>query len=347
MNQTQAQERAIVAIGVFDGVHLGHQVLLRRVRHEADRQGCRAGVVTFDPPPYGLLSGDPAPLEITPLQEKSALLTELGIDRVLVLPFTRQLAGLPPQRFVDEVLLGAFNLVGVVIGHDFRFGLNRSGDGGLLRALGAARGFSVEIVAPVELGGSRISSTRLRHCIANGRVEEAAELTGRLLAIEGQVGRGQGLGARALVPTANLQVDPRQLLPGPGVYAVEVLTRQAWFAGVANVGRSPTLGTGHDRLVEVHLLDFQGDLHGARLRVGFVAWLRGEKTFPDLAALRAAIAADIQVARERLGPRWGSPPRPRLRRDRDRVPEQRPAHARPGPPGRAQRQNPLAAPDAL
>jgi riboflavin kinase / FMN adenylyltransferase len=305
MNQTQARDRAVVAIGIFDGVHKGHQELFARVRRAADREGSRSGVATFDPPPYGLLSGNPAPLEITPLREKIILLAELGIDRVLVVPFTRPMAGLPPERFVDEVLLSEFDLAGVVVGHDFRFGANRSGDSDLLRALGAARGFPVEVVAPVEQGGTRVSSTRLRESIASGRVEEAAGLTGRVFTIAGRVVRGRGLGTRQLVPTANLEVDPRQLLPGPGVYAVEVQTPSGRFAGAANVGRTPTLDAGHDRLIEVHLLDFEGDLLDALLSVGFLARLREEKTFSGLKALRAAIAQDIQAVRERLGRRPG------------------------------------------
>ncbi len=333
MNLKHQKDRAVIAIGVFDGVHRGHQVLFERVRRTAVRADCLAGVVTFDPPPYALLSGDPTPLEITPLREKAALLAELGIERMLVLPFTRSLAALSPERFVDDVLLQELDLEGVVVGHDFRFGAHRAGDGELLRALGAARGFTVEIVAPVERGGSRVSSTRLRHCIAGGRVEEAAELAGRVLAVEGRVGRGQGLGARELVPTANVEVDPRQLLPAPGVYAVEVSGRAGWFGGAASVGRAPTLGTGHDRLVEVHLLDFEGDLRGVELRVGFVARLREIRAFRDLAELRAAIADDIRAARERLGLRPGG--------------RTRPGGDRRGRAERSRGQNRLAAPGSL
>ncbi len=299
MAKKRDRTRAVVAIGVFDGLHRGHQLLLRRVCELAAGADCVAGLVTFDPPPFAFFAGDPAPLEITPLPEKTALLAELGLTRLMVLPFEPALAGLPATAFVDEVLLREFELVAVVVGHDFRFGAGRAGDGDLLRDLGRTRGFTVEIIGPVMIDGQRVSSTKLRQDITEGRVAAAAHLMGRPLCIEGRVGCGQGLGSRELVPTANLETSPRQLLPGGGVYAVEVATPLGTFGGAAHVGPAPTTGAGHERLVEVHLIDFKGDLRGMTLRVAFLDWLRAHRAFADLGSLRVAIAADIQAARDR------------------------------------------------
>lgn len=294
--------RVVAAIGVFDGIHLGHQVLLKRVRESAAREGVLTGAITFDPPPLALLARCSEPFQVTPPREKLGLLAEMGIQRLLLLRFTRQLAALPPRRFLENILLHEFDLTGIVIGHDFRFGARREGDVRLLRSVGTERGFWVEEVAAVEEAGERVSSTRLREYIRLGRVSKAARLLGRVLTVEGEVVAGSGVGGRLLMPTANLEVEPSQLLPAVGVYVIEAQVGGARFAGVANVGPAPTLGTGHDRLIEVHLLDYEGNLRGRRIRVGFLEWLREGKRFPNLQSLRAAIGADIDAARRRLAP---------------------------------------------
>ncbi len=297
---TKPNQRVVAAIGVFDGLHKGHQELFRRARAGALRVGGLSAAVTFDPPPYAVLSDDPDPLQITPMREKTALLTQLGLDRLLVLPFDRRFAALAPRAFVEQVLLGAFDLAGVVVGHDFRFGARREGDVPYLRALGERHGFWVDEVSPVVVDGRRVSSTLVREAIQQGRVAEATALMGRPFEVEGRVVRGHGIGGRLLVPTANLELEPQQLVPAPGVYLVRVQTPGARLPGVANVGPAPTVGTGHDRLIEVHLLDFSADLRDQSLRVAFEAWLREEKRFADLDSLREAIAQDIRAARRRL-----------------------------------------------
>ncbi len=294
--------RAVAALGVFDGVHRGHQALIDRVRVGARREAADPVVVTFDPPPARLFSTEPlGAFEITPCREKVRLLRALGVVRVLVLPFTRELASRTARGFVEDVLLREFDLAGVVVGHDFGFGANRQGNPELLRILGRRLGFWVEVVAPVTLRGERVSSTRIRALLRAGRVREAAARLGRELSIAGRVGSGQGLGKRELVPTANLDIDPDQILPAAGVYRVWArLGDHPRWPGVANVGPVPTLGTGHDRLVEVHIFDFDNDLHGQDLQVEFIDWMRAEQRFPDLESLRTAISEDLRRARKQF-----------------------------------------------
>jgi riboflavin kinase/FMN adenylyltransferase len=299
MEQSRGK-RVVTAIGVFDGIHLGHQVLIERTMQAARGAGADAAVVTFDPPPVAFFAPPDEPFQITPRREKTALLEALGIERVWVLPFTAELAAHTARQFVTRILQTEVDLAGVVIGHDFSFGAHREGSARMMRALGSELGFSVEVVDPVEVAGRRVSSTRIRTCIRCGAVEQAARLLGRLMSVTGRVGAGTGIGGDRLVPTANLEVPPDQLLPPRGVYAVVVEAEGERFAGVANLGAAPTLGTGHARLLEVHLLDYRGDLRGKELRVGFAEWLRETRRFADLERLRGAIEADIRAVRKRL-----------------------------------------------
>lgn len=296
---TQDAQPVVAALGVFDGVHLGHQLLLDRVSRGAEREGALRGVVTFDPPPAIVLSSKPlGAIEITPWPEKRDILAALGVERLLLLRFTREFARLSAEGFLKDVLLAELPLAGVVVGHDFTFGAGRRGDPALLERYGRDHGFWVEVISPVVREGARVSSTRIRTFLRAGRVREAAALMGRPLAFEGLVGPGQGVGSRELVPTANLEISAAQLLPAPGVYRVWAdLPGGDRRRAVANVGPVPTLGTGHARLVEVHILDYRGDLRDQTLRVGFLDWIREERTFPDLASLREAIEEDIRGAR--------------------------------------------------
>ncbi len=296
---TPDAQPVVAALGVFDGVHLGHQMLLDHVSRGAQREGALRGVVTFDPPPAIVLSPEPlGAIEITPWPEKHDILEEIGIERLLLLRFTREFASLSAEAFLKDILLAQLPLAGVVVGHDFSFGAGRRGDPAMLERTGREHGFWVEVIPPVVHAGARVSSTQIRDHLRAGQVREAAALMGRPLAFGGVVGAGQGLGSRELVPTANLEISAAQLLPAPGVYRVwaEVPGGDRRRA-VANVGPVPTLGTGHARLVEVHILDYEGELRGKVLRVGFLDRIREERTFPDLATLRAAIEDDIRGAR--------------------------------------------------
>ncbi|MCK4304850.1 MAG: riboflavin biosynthesis protein RibF [Candidatus Eisenbacteria sp.] len=293
--------RMVAAIGGFDGVHLGHQALLRRVTQAAAREGALPGVVTFDPLPLQVLTPEDESLLLTLSREKTSLLAEFGIQRILLLQFTRQMAALSAREFLKQVVLRELDPVSLVVGHDFRFGADRQGDVAMLRSAGCDLGFRVEEVAAVCQGGMRISSTSIREQIRQGRVSEATRLLGHALVVEGRVVPGRGIGGRCLVPTANMEVDSDQLLPAPGVYLVEAEIDEGRFTGVVNRGQAPTLGTGHDRLTEVHLLDYQGDLLGRTIRISFLEWLREARRFPDLASLKRAIQGDLLAARHRFG----------------------------------------------
>ena len=291
-------ERAIATIGVFDGVHLGHRALLDTVQQAAREARGVAAAVTFRPPPDAILRPRAPVAEITPWAAKRTLLLRSGIARLLALRFSRALASLPPEAFVDQVLLREFDLAGLVIGYDFRFGAKGAGDAALLRRLGRRHGFRVHRVPAVLYEGRPISSTRIREAVRRGAVARAGAMLGRDFAVGGRVVSGRGLGKRLLVPTANLLPAPTQLLPGPGVYLTRVRRRGRAWAGVAQVGPSPTLVGGSQAPIEVHLLDFEGELRGCRLAVEFLEKRRETRRFPSLRQLREAVDRDIRWARK-------------------------------------------------
>ena len=287
--------RLVAAIGVFDGVHRGHQRLLDRVIKEARKADAQSCVITFDPPPLAIINPSPAAFQITLLREKQALLAEIGIQRLLLLTVTPEFLALSAAQFIDRVLIRELNPVGIVIGHDFRFGAAGAGSSRELREAGDQHHFWVEELPPVKLKDRRISSTLIRELIGRGRIEEVAEYLGRLPVLSGRVGTGEGIGSRELVPTANLRFDPAQLLPAPGVYRVESRIDGIRYLGVANVGDNPTFGTGDERLIEVHFIDFKGDLVDRELQIQFHGWIREKETYETVEELRNAIASDIEI----------------------------------------------------
>jgi riboflavin kinase/FMN adenylyltransferase len=304
------QARVVATIGAFDGLHRGHQLLIARVRERARTESARPVLVTFDPHPDAVLRDPPLAGELTPRDEKAARLRALGISEAVVLPFDRELAQREPEDFVESQLLARFDLVGLVIGYDFRFGRRGAGDGEQLIAIGRRKGFWVESHAPVCWAEGPISSTRIRAALAEGDVESAATMLGRPYAVAGQVTSGRGLGSRELVPTANIAPPPGKLLPATGVYLVESGGDVPVRGGVAHVGPAPTVGRAEVHCIEAHLFDLRADLCGRTLEVGFLERLRGGTQFPDLDALRAAIGADIEKARNRLAVRRGAAGRP-------------------------------------
>lgn len=307
---------AVATIGVFDGVHRGHQALLARVVAAARRIGGQAVVVTFHRHPLAVLAPDRCPPAVLGPDERAALLQSYGIDAVIGLEFDAQVAGLSAREFLEQVVAPRYDLKVLVIGPDFAMGRGRAGDSSALAELGQELGFTVEIVSPVAgQAGERISSTELRNAIRAGDLTAAREQLGRDLEIRGRVvtgaGRGRGLGA----PTANLEVDPIRLLPGDGVYAALVRVEEPGKGpsrerpAVVNIGLAPTFG-GSERRVEVHLLDLDQDLLDSVLTVRLLARLRGEIRFPDPAALKAQIAADIARARVLIAERLAFEERP-------------------------------------
>jgi riboflavin kinase/FMN adenylyltransferase len=292
----------VIAPGNHDGVHLGHRALIRSARAYAHSHGLETCALTFDPHPAAVVDASRGKAMLTQVPRRQELLRSAGADRVRVQNFTPEFAALSPEAFVEALL--AKGARALVVGPDFRFGSGRAGDVDLLHRLARERGFDVLIEPPVVLDGQRVSSTAIRETLCAGDVLHASQLLGRLHELTGQVVRGDQRGRTIGFPTANL--DPEPVLPPlDGVYAVRAhvlgavgAKARALYDGVANLGTRPTFAAG--RSLEVHLFDFDRDIYGAQLRVGFVARVRGEQRFSGLPELRAQIARDCDSAREAL-----------------------------------------------
>jgi riboflavin kinase/FMN adenylyltransferase len=286
----------VVTIGNFDGVHRGHQGVLARLRQRAAEAGLPCSVVIFEPQPREFFRPGQAPARLSSLREKLELLAAEGVDRVLCLTFNQRLRELSADAFIQRVLVEGLGVQHLEVGDDFRFGCDRAGDFALLQAAGAREGFSVEALHTIAEDGERISSTRVREALAAADFAQAARLLGRPWTVSGRVEHGQKLGRQLGVPTANLRLN-RLRPPLSGVFTVSVQYAGQQLAGVANIGVRPSVaGDGRPHL-EVHLLDFSGDLYGRRLVVQFHHKLRDEQRFASLEALKSAIAADIAAAR--------------------------------------------------
>lgn len=290
---------ATLTIGNFDGVHLGHQALIRRTCAVARAHGQRCLVLTFWPHPRAVLGSGQAPPPLTSRAERRRRILALGVDELLELPFTPDLAITAPEDFVRQRLI-PLNVRHLLIGHDFSLGRGRSGGPDVLRALGERYGFAVEQLAPVRHLGGIVSSSRIRRCVAEGDVETAAALLGTWHSGEGPIAHGMGRGTGLGFPTANMAL-PDTLLPPPGVYAT--LARVDDLAGVwqtvTNIGHNPTFD-GTRLSVESFLLDAHGDFYGRMLRLEFVARLREERRFAGPDELRQQIAQDVTCARRLL-----------------------------------------------
>jgi riboflavin kinase/FMN adenylyltransferase len=288
----------VLSVGNYDGLHLGHRHLLARLVEQAQSMGAPACVYTFDPPPRVVLAPQQHQPRIQSWPDKVRILGELGIDQVIVERFSRSFAQHPPQWFAEEVLGRRIQPSAMVLGYDFRFGRARAGDIHTLRFL--LPDLDIQQVEALEVGGQVVSSSAIRRLVAAGKVDKAAELLGLEHRIRGVVVDGDKRGRTIGVPTANLETDA-QLLPANGVYAVRArVDGGPWRDGVANLGQRPTFD-GVRFLIEVHLLDFSGDLYGRELEVGFFSRLRGEQRFDGSEALVAQIRADVAAARESLG----------------------------------------------
>ena len=284
-----------LALGVFDGVHLGHQAVIAAARQRAGALGGSCGVVTFDPHPIRVLAPERAPRQLlASLEHKARLLGRLDMAFLLALEFNRALAEMSAEEFL-QWLVGETNIATLAVGEDWRFGKDRVGDVALLRKAGVARGFEVVSVAPVMHDGERISSTRIRQTIRDGAMNRAAEMLGRSYSVEGRVAEGRQLGRTLGFPTANVVLGEEQL-PPDGVWAVRGFLEEQSWNGVANLGNRPTVD-GANHTLEVHLFDYSGDLYGTLLEVEFVHHLRDERKFASLDELRAQISVDSEMAR--------------------------------------------------
>lgn len=284
-----------VTVGVFDGVHIGHRRVLSDLVESARMEGLLPAVLTFDPHPLQFLAPERAPLMLTSVDQRMEQFRILGLEVGGVLHFP-DIRELPATEFAADVLAGALRARRVVVGADFRFGRDRSGDAALLEEVGKESGFEVGVVDMFGHLDGVVSSTRIRALLNQGEVEAAAALLARPYELTGKVIEGDGRGRTIGVPTANIDVGPATLIPANGVYATRVATGNAQHRGVVNVGTRPTFA-GHERRVEAHLLDFDGDLYGQHLAISFTGRIRAEQKFESIEALKAQIDDDIARAR--------------------------------------------------
>ena len=298
-----------VTVGSFDGVHLGHEAVLREIARRAEAAGRASVLVTFEPHPLEVVNPQAAPPLLTTAVERREILAQLPLDYVLFLRFDRRLASLTPEEFVDRVLLERCQMRELVIGHDHGFGRGRSGDVETLRRLGAERRFDVDVVEVVDVGEQNVSSSRIRRAVAGGDLATAARMLGRPYQVSGRVGQGERRGRLIGVPTINLvDVPPQKLLPPDGVYAVRVEWRGGHAGGMMNQGPKPTFQDGR-RTLEAHLFDFDADLYGEWVRVEWVERLRDVKRFASVEALQQQLERDRARAREVLAAAGPAPNR--------------------------------------
>lgn len=288
----------VATIGVFDGLHVGHQRILTRVVNEARRQGLQSLVFSFEPTPQEILSPRP-PARLMRFREKAAALAEFGIDRLFCPPFGTGLERLAPEEFIERLLVQTLAVRHLVVGDDFRFGHGRAGTVEQLRAGGQRFGFGVEQVGSVVDDGVRVSSTAIRAALAVGDMAVARRWLGRWYRMCGRVVGGQRLGRQLGYPTANVNLH-RRLSPLAGIFAVRVRTGDSGLLdGVASIGTRPTVA-GREPLLEVHIFDFHRDIYGRYIEVEFIAKLRDEQHFPDLDSLRRQMDLDAAGARRLL-----------------------------------------------
>jgi riboflavin kinase/FMN adenylyltransferase len=288
-------KETLLAIGVFDGVHLGHKRLLSRLTELARRESLLSGVVTFHPHPREVLLHAPDLVYLTTIDEKVDLLRKEGVGAVITLSFTPELAQLTARSFVT-LLKKHLRMRGMVIGPDFALGRGRQGDVDTLRTLGQELNFSVTVIPEVKINGDVISSTTIRNALTAGDMKQVNRLLGRAYSLQGEVTTGAGRGAGLGFPTANLTVDPRKTLPPEGVYVTWAYLDGQPYQSMTNIGRRLTFGE-NELIVEVLLMDYKDNLYGRRLKIDIIERLRDEKRFNNVDELKKQIAADVEQGR--------------------------------------------------
>ncbi|MGD2127293.1 MAG: bifunctional riboflavin kinase/FAD synthetase [Desulfobacteraceae bacterium] len=290
-------DNPVLTIGNFDGVHKGHLTLFEKVKERAKAIGGQSAVMTFEPHPTKVMKPGNGPPLITPTGQKLELIRRSGIEIILCVPFTRQFAAISAEDFVKDILVDKIGIKEIVVGYDYTFGHNREGNISLLRQMGDHLGFTVQLVGPVHVDHTLVSSTSIRNLIQDGKLSEAKKFLGRDYQIQGTVIRGRNRGGRLLgYPTANLKLIS-ELFPKEGVYAVTIIIDGKTYNGITNIGYNPTFGNNALSL-ETHVLDFNGDLLGKTIKVNFLERLRDEKSFDNVKALSDQIAQDIERARK-------------------------------------------------
>jgi riboflavin kinase / FMN adenylyltransferase len=299
VNQLNVPERKVsLAIGVFDGVHLGHQQIIRQTINDARQHEAVALIVTFDKHPSAIVAPDRVPPQIYSRSQKIRAIAALGADTLLEIPFTREFSQQTGDTFIRGLVSALGKIQSICVGADFVFGHRRSGDVPLLHRLGAELQFQIHGLAAIALDAQTVSSTRIREAIRAGDFDAASQMLGRAYSLAGPVVRGAELGRQLGFPTANLDTSSR-LLPPNGVYAAHAQLGKTIYRAAINIGIRPTVsGPGPAPRVEVHLLDFSGEIYSQELEITFVAKLRDEQKFPSVAALRDQIQKDVAAARE-------------------------------------------------
>ncbi len=294
----RAARGAVLAIGNFDGVHRGHQVLLDKVRQIAKAAGARAGVLAFEPHPRTLFQPDRPHFRLTTINQRIALFQKFGMDQAVVLPFDRKLASLTAEDFIERILVAGLGIKHAVVGYDFHFGKDRGGSPASLASAGKEMGFGVTIIEPVAEDGEVVSSSAVRAELAQGDVEGAAELLGHAWRVSGEVKGGAHRGTGMGYPTANIGLSPGTAL-AHGIYAVTVHVGSKTYDGAAYLGTRPTFDNG-DAVLETFLLDFDGNLYGKTIELEFVGFVRADRKFDSVEALVAQMDKDVAKAREML-----------------------------------------------
>lgn len=297
----QPVPHTVATIGTFDGVHIGHKVILNKIIEEARARDGNSLLISFHPHPRLVLFPENNPLRLLhSLEEKISMLADLGLDRLLLLPFTKDFSRTSSKVFIQEILVGKVKMDQIVIGYDHRFGKNRGGGIGELRSYSEEMKFGVEEIPPQAIDDANVSSTKIRKALQEGAIKTATKFLGYDYGFDGRVVHGEKQGRLLGYPTANMEpLDERKLIPADGIYFVRVNAQDQWHYGMMSIGVKPTMGE-FERSHEVHLFDFEGDLYDQVIRVEFLEWIRGELKFDSLDELIAAIKGDEAFCRDRI-----------------------------------------------
>ncbi len=286
-------KNAVITIGTFDGVHKGHKTILAEVVNHARQVNGESVLLTFEPHPRKLLFPDQPLGIITPLDQKLQLITESGIEHIVVVPFTREFAGLSAEEYIERFLVGIFHPKSIVIGYDHRFGHDRKGDLKLLEKCAQQGGYELMEIPAQLIDDAAVSSTKIRHAITEGRVEDASHMLGRNYSITGTVIHGNKLGRTIGYPTANLKpTDPEQTIPAVGIYAIQAVYNGSQYNGMMSIGYNPTVTDKKDIKIEANLFDFDEDIYGRVLEISFLKRLRDELKFDSVEALKQQLHND-------------------------------------------------------
>lgn len=301
-DELKSFSNAVITIGTFDGVHLGHLTILQQVVAHAKELGGESIVLTFEPHPRKLLFPDQPIKIITPLEEKIKLITQAGIDHVFVVPFTESFAALSAEAYIKDFLVKHLQPKGIVIGYDHQFGHDRAGNIKLLQAYESELGFKVYEIPAKQIEDAAVSSTKIRNALTAGHVNDANKMLGRRYCLTGSVVSGAQLGRTLGFPTANIKpADTEQIIPGNGVYAIQTVIASDTYNGMMNIGIRPTVSNELSLHIEAHLFDFNRDIYNQSIEIVFAERLRDEQRFPSLDALKAQLNTDAVNAKRALG----------------------------------------------